>query len=292
MKIIESEKKYYKGNLHTHTTNSDGQRTPEQVMQEYHAHGYDFLALTDHWKVGEERRYEGMLVLPGVEYDFNFPGQVLHVVGILPSAACGEGIRRGMAHQDVIDAIGSCGGAAIAAHPAWSLNTPDFLNSLRGVHAAEVYNTLSGVPWNGPRADSTAILDVTAASAGRVFPWVATDDSHFYTGEQCRSWTMVQADELSVSGILDALRAGRFYASQGPEFIEVEKTETQLIVRTSPVSTCVFVSNLPWVGDRCRTGDGMTELVYDIRPGETFLRCELIDAQGRRAWLSPIDLTR
>lgn len=292
MKLIESGRRFYKGNLHTHTTNSDGRRTPEEVMREYRDNGYDFLALTDHWKVGSERRFGDMLVLPGVEYDFNFPGQVLHVVGILPEAACGETICRGMAHQDVIDAIDGCGGAAIVAHPAWSLNTPEMLASLRGVCAAEVYNTVSGVPWNAPRSDATAILDVTAANTGALFRLVASDDSHFYNGEQCRSFTMLQADELSVPAVLRALREGRFYASQGPEFLEVERTERQLIVRTSPVSTCVFVSNLPWVTGRCRSGEGITESVYDIQPRDTFLRCEIIDAEGRRAWLSPIDLTR
>lgn len=291
MKLIESGRRFYKGNLHTHTTNSDGCRTPEEVMREYRDKGYDFLALTDHWKVGGERRFGNMLVLPGVEYDFDFPGQVLHVVGVLPDAACGERISRGMAHQDVIDAIHGCGGAAIVAHPAWSLNTPEMLASLRGVCAAEVYNTLSGVPWNAPRPDSAGILDVTAASTGALFRWVASDDSHFYTGEQCKSFTMVQADELSVPAVLSALREGRFYASQGPEFLEVERTEKRLIVRTSPVSACVFVSNLPWVSGRCRTGEGITESVYEIQPRDAFLRCEIIDVEGRRAWLSPIDLT-
>lgn len=289
MKLIDSTKKYYKGNLHMHTTCSDGTYAPEDALREYAERGYDFVAITDHWKVGAERRYGDMLVLPGVEYDFTFPTQVLHVVAILPEQRCAEGIVRGMTHEEVIHLINARGGVAVAAHPAWSLNTHDFLATLTGIDVSEVYNTLSDEPINARRGDSAQILDVTATN-GKLFRQIATDDAHFYIGEQCRSFTMVQANELSVSGILEALKAGRFYASQGPEFLDVDFDGKTLKVRTSPVSVCTFSSNKLWVDGRCRTGEGMTENIYEIQPGETFVRCEITDAQGRRAWLSPIQL--
>lgn len=288
MKLIDGSKKYYKGNLHMHTSCSDGDRTPEAAIAEYAAKGYDFVALTDHWVVGGERHESGVLVLPGVEYDFTFPGQVLHLVAILPDAECVKGICRGMEHQKVIDAVNDCDGFAVAAHPAWSLNTPEFLASLKGCGATEIYNTMSGFPWNPARGDSSCVLDVTASNMGKLFNFLATDDSHRYGGEQCMSYTMVQADELTVPSVLEALKAGRFYASQGPEFLDVELTDTQMIVRTTPVDACMFVSNVPWVTGRCREGKGMTEFVYDIQPGDRFLRCEIVDAQGRRAWTSPV----
>ena len=40
--------RFYRGNLHCHTTQSDGRATPAQRVMEYKAAGYDFLALTDH----------------------------------------------------------------------------------------------------------------------------------------------------------------------------------------------------------------------------------------------------
>ena len=39
---------FYKGNIHTHTTKSDGDEDPIKVTQWYKEHGYDFLVLTDH----------------------------------------------------------------------------------------------------------------------------------------------------------------------------------------------------------------------------------------------------
>lgn len=41
-------RKWYKGNLHTHSYWSDGDEFPEMIMDWYKAKGYDFVALTDH----------------------------------------------------------------------------------------------------------------------------------------------------------------------------------------------------------------------------------------------------
>src|SRR2546421_12859555 len=39
---------WLRGNLHAHTTYSDGVKTPQELLTEYEALGYDFLAITDH----------------------------------------------------------------------------------------------------------------------------------------------------------------------------------------------------------------------------------------------------
>ncbi len=41
--------KFHRGNLHTHSTNSDGVLAPEEVCRRYQAEGYDFISLTDHF---------------------------------------------------------------------------------------------------------------------------------------------------------------------------------------------------------------------------------------------------
>ena len=68
MKLFDPDKPFFKGNLHTHTTNSDGRMSPEEVTRRYQEAGYDFLALTDHWKRTFEQPhfYENMLLLPGI----------------------------------------------------------------------------------------------------------------------------------------------------------------------------------------------------------------------------------
>ena len=100
MKQIDSSLPVFKGNTHAHTTNSDGRVSPEECMRQYKEAGYDFLALTDHWAVGEETQYRGMLILPGIEYDFTYPTQVLHIVGLYPDAKLAAGMQRVVAEHD------------------------------------------------------------------------------------------------------------------------------------------------------------------------------------------------
>lgn len=69
-----------RGNLHAHTTFSDGVRTPAALVEEYERRGYDFLAITDHF--GHENLIEpgytralaelrpSLLLFGGVELDY------------------------------------------------------------------------------------------------------------------------------------------------------------------------------------------------------------------------------
>ena len=87
--------------------------------------------------------------------------------------------------QEIIDRINAAGGLAILAHPAWSLMEPGEMMDMKGIVAAEVYNSVSGAPWNANRADSSHYFDLWA-SKGKLVPCVASDDSHWYAGEQAK----------------------------------------------------------------------------------------------------------
>ena len=73
------------------------------------------------------------------------PRQQLHIVAIFPEGAQ-PGITREMDYKEAIGRINAAGGAAILAHPAWSMNTLETMLTLEGVCAAEVFNAVSGVP--------------------------------------------------------------------------------------------------------------------------------------------------
>lgn len=286
-------KKWWKGNLHTHTTNSDGRKTPDEAMKIYQAAGYDFLALTDHWTTSEGGMQNGLLLLPGCEYDVgNETAQkgIYHVVSIGAKKEPDLKKTPDLTVQQVLDAVHEAEGFAILAHPAWSLNRPEQIEKLKGVDASEIYNTMSGNPWNGRRADSSVILD-TVSAAGTLIPCVAADDTHFYTGEQCRSFVWVQADELTEEAILKALREGRFYASQGPQ-MELSLERGRIRVRCTPASNILFYSNQVWSTFRSVAGENLTEAEYLLCPGETFVRVEVIDKDGKMAWSSPIPAER
>ena len=289
MHLFDEQKPFYKGNLHCHTTLSDGVLAPEEVTALYRGLGYDFLAITDHRLLSAPNHMEnGMLLLSGMEMDFMLPGEALHLIGV----GMDEKLNRydlSRSPQNCIDLMRRCGGRAIVAHPAWSLNTLATLSALRDVTAAEIYNSVSTYPWNGDRADSSVLLDI-AATHDSPYRFVASDDSHRYDGEAGRSFTMVQADGLSAEGILSALDNGRFYCSQGPRFEQISVEDGCVKVRCSPVRTVIFYSNLVWANGRCHSGEAQTSASYDLSANrdETFVRVQLIDGQGLSAWSNPI----
>ena len=283
MKLFQEGKPVYRANFHLHTTRSDGRQSPEEAAALYRRMGYDILAITDHRKVTEIPAPEGLLLVPGIELDFMLETQAVHLLGI---GVDGHIIHRWQpmgTPQQAIDDIRACGGRVILAHPAWSLNTPETMAAMTGLSAVEVWNSVSAPPMNADRADSSSLLDVTAA-LGRPLPFVANDDTHAYETEVAQGWTMIQADALTVPAVLDALDRGSFYATQGPAIHQLEIAEGQMRVTCSPAERIIFYSNQVWVAGRTRLGKGMTEAVYDIQPGDHFVRVQVTDAEGKHAW--------
>lgn len=278
---------WLKGNLHMHTTVSDGRRTPEEALEFYRNAGYDFVALTDHWRQGKTGVRGGLLVLNGCEWDVgDVPhGNIYHILGIGMEREV-PGTRADLrTPQEVIDAIRAAGGAAVLAHPAWSLTDPREAMKLTGIVGAEIYNSVSTVPWNGDRADSSLYFDLWAAN-GKIVRCLAGDDSHFYTGEQTRSCIMLRAEECSPEAILRALERGDFYASQGPRFTDLRVGGGKVEVGFTGADTAVFYSNTVWCGDRVARGC-RGAAAYTIKETDRFVRVELWDEAGNRAWSSP-----
>lgn len=292
MTLFEVDVPFWKGNLHCHTTESDGLHSTEDVIRIYQQMDYRFLAITDHRKLSSATHMQdGMLLLSGIEMDYALPSEALHIVGVGMQPEYAASTRYRMGPQDAIADMRAYGGRAIVAHPAWSLNTLATLTALRDVTAAEIYNSFSAMPWNGDRADSGNILDIAAAH-GAYYAFVASDDSHLYAGEQGMSFTMIQAEELSQEALFAALDAGRFFASQGPLFRQITIEDDRVRVECSPVEHVVFYSNLVWAQGRCITESEQTEASYDLRAnlGERFVRCQIVDEMGRSAWSNPIVL--
>ena len=282
-------KKRQKVNLHTHTSRSDGRVSPEQAIARYRENGYDAIALTDHWVRSECYDDNGMTILGGAEYNIGSHDSTTGVYHIL-----GLGVTRDIdadktsAPQQIIDAIHAAGGLAVLAHPAWSLNTPEQILELHDIDATEIYNSVSGVHFSR-RPDSSLIVDMIA-TRGLYLPLIADDDAHYYDTDACVSWIMAEAEDNSEKAILDAVKAGKFYATQGPE-VHMWIEGDEAVVRCSPADEIVFFSNLVW-GKRVFEGDGLTEARYQITSCESFLRCEITANDGKRAWTNIIPLNQ
>ena len=288
-RTLHSTGRFYKGNLHTHTTVSDGRKTPEDTKAAYRAMGYDFIALTDHWKPGEgcENDPSGLLVLSGAEYNFNSDdvlAGVFHIVGFGYENPPEFGTT--VPAQEAVDAINAAGGLAILAHPAWSLNTHDMVEKFHGLFATEIYNSVSGAPRNC-RPYSGQIVD-ELASRGYVLPLVATDDTHFWLGEEGMSYIWVNLGDkpLTRDNLMAALRAGRFFPTQGP-FIDAYVDGKDFVV-TCETGACdmMMFSNRPWANVRhFEDPDGkLTECRFPIHEHDIYMRAEVRDLDGKTAF--------
>jgi hypothetical protein len=289
---------WYKGNLHCHTNRSDGEISPAECIARYHLAGYDFLAISDHWApyLPEKEFYNNMLLLSGCEYDISYTQRyyssvrkaVFHINGIgflsIPKLDEAPSLRA----QAIIDAIRNAGGLAIFNHPAWSHNIPDDIRGLENLAGVEIYNTLCGFgSWHF--ADSSWYVD-QLAMGGMLVPVVASDDAHHYTGEECRSFIMVQAADLTGKSILEAINKGCFYASQGP-WLHVEQKGLEIKIICSPAAEIkVFAGAC--VDGRFRGGELMTGAEYKLNPDVPWYRVEVTDEKGNKAWTSPKEVEK
>jgi predicted metal-dependent phosphoesterase TrpH len=281
--------------LHTHTTLSDGHATPEEAARRYVEAGYDAIAITDHWKYGEECEIEGLKILSGCEYNMggHDGAHVVHIIGVgmTSDPQIPEDWRRMektafAKATEVVKKVKLHNGLAIVGHPAWSLNTPEQIMSFGDFDAVEIYNAVSECGMSD-RAYSDVIID-QLATAGRLTNIIAVDDTHYYENDACRAWIMVEAVDLDAQTLIRAIRAGRFYATQGPE-VHIEKVAPDKVkVICSPVSKVVFQSNTTWAKGRTVREDGLVEAYYTKVPDDRFVRAEVTDAEGKKAWTNYI----
>lgn len=275
--------KYYKLGLHLHTRRSDGSKTPEEVAREYKLDGYDAVAFTDHWVYGDGGNIEGLHIISGCEYNLGHSDTISGVMHILSLFAKeNPNPARDATAQEVVDAINDKGGIAVLAHPAWSLNTPEELFKLKGVVATEIYNAVSDA-GQSLRPYSDYYVDICANNG--VYPYLlATDDAHAYDGSDNRlGWVMVRADDLSDEALSNAIRCGDFYASEGPD-LRVVREGKKLIIDTSPCEIIGTLSNTCWAWGRVLRGKDLTHFEYEIKDEEKWVRVEVRDENGKKAW--------
>lgn len=200
---------WVKGNLHTHTTRSDGPYTPQETVDAYAARGYGFLMLSDHDQITDVSGLEsrGMALIPGNEISADGP-HFLHVNAHRLVAPHSD-------RQAVIDAACADGGLAIACHPNWETSfnhcPQEQLDAWNGYTGIEIFNgVISWLPGNPLATDR---WDRLLGQGRRVWGF-ANDDCHT-ASDIGIAWNVVQAEPGNISDIVGALREGRFYASTG-----------------------------------------------------------------------------
>lgn len=305
---LHTEGNWYKGNLHTHSTNSDGRKTPEEIVQIYKDHGYQFLAFTEHELYTHNRALsdKDFLILPGVELSCCNPDpwRIYHMLGIGRRAAGDEpstenGFSDGQrfpvrkwedlgSAQAVLDEIRQADNLAVFNHPIWSrLELTDFID-LNGYFAMEIYN-------HGCAVESHTGLCIdywdSLLRRGRKIWGVADDDAHFALEDYCGGWVMVNAPALTIEAVTGALLEGNFYSSSGPEIYRFEAEAGVVNVDCSDAREIHFVTYESFGSSLfARSCESLHHGEFRLSGEELYVRAEIIDHRGRTAWSNPIFL--
>ena len=288
--------------LHAHTTNSDGEASPEALCDYYAQAGFDVLAITDHWHV-TECEHDGLVVIPSSELSCHSASPHGEAEALALGAAELPSAREPFPDLESMAAwIVEHGGVPFLCHPYWS-----------GLQAADVLGapSLAGLEiWNGGsellqgNGLSTVHWD-DVLQQGRLLTGIATDDCHSPGQDSLLGWTWVLAEARSGPAVVDALRAGRFYGSAGPRLLDVVVEPDSVVVRCSPVRA-VRLRSGPWDGcsvnaDPARAGwrgkvlgrddDGLVNAArFEYPEFWRWARVEVEDEHGRRAWTNPFSL--
>ena len=287
------EGRFLRGNLHCHSTRSDGQLTPEAVCRFYREHGYDFISLSDHFlarygfPMTDTRPFRTADFTTLIGAEIHAPaigvGEIWHILAVglpLDFAPTAEG-ETGVA----LAARAHAAGAFVALpHPEWYTLTLDDALSIEAFHAVEVFN--SDCAFECDRGGGSALLDQILV-AGRRVGAIAVDDAHFYQAEAPGGWVMVKAAANEPDAILAALKDGAYYASEGPSFLAVERVGDHLHFETSPVDRLHLVGRGP--RQVAVTGRGLTRARLPLeKVAGAWCRAIAIDADGKRAWTNPL----
>ncbi len=300
--VFDAPGRFYRGNLHTHSTLSDGRLAPEEVCRRYRAQGYDFIALTDHflgifgYPIADTvaMREEGFTTLPGAELHSGAMrnGDIWHIlaVGLPPDFAPGnapdfaplEGQESG---PDLARRAREAGAFVAVPHPQWSGLTLEDALAIEAAHAVEAYN--HGCALEVARGDGCAMADLML-SEGRRINLIATDDAHFASQDGFGGWVMVKARENGPEALLEALKAGHFYATQGPELRDLRIEGDEVVVECSAAERVIVQGH--GCAARFREGRSMTKARLGLEKFgySPWIRVTVVDAAGRQAWSNPI----
>ena len=287
---------WLKGNPHFHPHGASDLRG---LCQAYRQLGFDFLASTDYHfmdRTALSQYADELITFCGMELSGTGRLHLLHLI-------CIGDLNVPPEYGDRLDLIGQCidsvekqKGVVVVAHPYWSGLSAEILLELAraGVVGLEVSNRLCWSINGKERSD-------------QLWHWLSDRNCHL-AAVGCddwtvdaqpdllgRTWTGVLAQDRSAKAVLQAIREGRTYASEGPKICDIHFTEDgKIIAECSPCAACHFMSSgygvrtvrVPQLAERFEV-----DLVEDGYRLKDWLCICVEDAEGRKAWSSAIKVS-
>lgn len=310
----------YKGNLHSHTTLSDGNLTPEESAAAFRAHGYHFLCLSEHDLYTDHSAAfdaDGFIILPGLEASavlLDDPVhrrclKVHHMHGILGTDEMLAAAPKRFEHGERLEPevfFGEWDGFAVAEHlgrvlaehgcavtynhPIWSRVDMSDVQGLTCAFGIEVfnYNTVNECALGYDTVFWDALLRQGIRING-----IAADDNHNggVFDDAFGGWAVVCAPELTRDAVVRALMDGAYYSSSGPEVRNFGVSGGMAWVECGPCERVNMIAGgFVGAGETriAPAGELIERAEFPLRGDETYLRFECVDERGQTAWTNPL----
>lgn len=299
--------KWYKGNTHTHTLNTDGRDVPYDVAKWYREHGYNFVVMTDHEYITPVApindllgRTDKFLVISGQEVTDRSEEKPIHSNGlgltkvVMPSKLA----TKVESLQKNIDNIRAAGGIPQLNHPnfGWALSAAE-IKQLKGIRLMEIYNghpMVNNMGGGSGFPSAEAIWDELLTSGMTIYA-IGDDDVHQLQskGEAIealpgQAWIYVRAKELSSTAILSAIDNGDFYASTGVELSEYKADKTEVSIKVKATNFSKYRIQFIGSGGKILQETSEPNAVYKIKGNEGYVRAKILESNGKLAWTQPV----
>ncbi len=295
--------RWFKGNTHAHTNNSDGDSPPEYVARWYKEHGYHFLVMSDHNVLTNPQIVahlvdSSFIVIPGEEVSSGFNKKPVHVNGLNISHRVEPRVDSSMVAtiQANVDAVREADGVPHINHPnfLWAFSHRELLQ-IRNDRLLEIYN---GHPlvnnWGGGGWPSMEQVWDHLLMAGKRIYGIAVDDAHDFQGEFSprasnpgRGWVMVRASRLDPLEIVQNLEKGLFYASTGVVLEDVIVTPQRMEIRIHPQWDFKYRTQFIGDGGKVLFESQENPAVFELNQRTSYVRAKVMSSGGFVAWVQP-----
>jgi len=297
---------WLKGNLHTHTSRSDGDASPDLVAKIYRELGYDFVVLTDHnVRTGPEHLEnptDGILIIAGTELSASSLKGPVHLCALgvssdPPPAEAFNADHPAESLQKMIDWAISDRALPMVCHPNfhYAISAEDIL-LLENCNLLELYNGHASCNYYaaGGMPGSEDVWQAVLAADGR-FYGTATDDTHTYqrpyptsTAPPARGWVVVEAQQRSPEAVLEALKAGRFYASTEIEIEHYSASSEKAEIRIAGSEMLRYSIELMGPRGTVLAEVHGTQAEFDLTGVPKPCRIRVRSTRGGFAWTQPV----
>ncbi|MDP4095810.1 CehA/McbA family metallohydrolase [Paenibacillus sp. P96] len=228
-RVVSTEPRWYKGDFHMHTRLTDGKQTPAELTAQAAGQGLDFMVITEHNFLTTGWPETELLVIPGTEVTsskghFNILGIREWIEpfgdGSQPVFETVEGM------VSILQAAREQGAVCSMNHPElvpweWQLDV-----RLDAFDTIEIWNDPT-YPDNTDATEKALQLWDVLWAHGVILWGIGGSDTHNLPHESYEPGgppsvvgdprTCVWSDELSVQGMMSAIRQGHVYVTRGPE---------------------------------------------------------------------------